>query len=263
MYTEADISHKLQQRIPAMPETLLVLGSGWNKVIDHLKIEAEYTYQELFDVQATVPGHSGKLVVASYEGQRLVIMRGRFHMYEGFSAREVTTPIRVLGSLGVKKMIVTAAAGGLNEKYRVGDLVVISDVLTLFLALDNPLLGPQFLDMSNAFDASWKKRALQVASQLGATIHEGVYAYYHGPNFETPTDKRAFKMLGADIVGMSTVPEVLAARWEKMSVLGLALVTNLAFVKHDHLEVLAEAEKASEKMSQLLLGCISDRKNSL
>jgi purine-nucleoside phosphorylase len=239
-----------------MPETLMVLGSGWNKVIEHLKTETEIGYEQLFGVTATVPGHAGKLVIAEYQGKRVAIMAGRFHTYEGFTARQATLPIRVFAEAGIKNVILTAACGALNEKYKVGDFVILSDLITLFLALDNPLLGPQFLDVSEVFEPGLRAAARKVAVAKTIPFHEGSYCYYHGPNYETPADKMALRFLGADVVGMSTVPETLVARWHKLNVLGLAFVTNLAFVKHDHKEVVAQAEKASQQMSDLLLGIL-------
>jgi len=256
MLTEAESLKILQKQIVNIPQTLMILGSGWNKVIDHLEIEVEISYEELFGVILTVPGHTGKLVIATHKGQRVAIMAGRFHTYEGFTSREATLPIRVLAQAGIKNLIVTAACGGLNEKYKVGDFVILSDIITLFLALDNPLLGPQFLDVSEVFDPEWRAEARRIAVDKNIPFHEGSYCYYHGPNYETPADKMALRFLGADVVGMSTVPETLVARWHSLNVLGLAFVTNLAFVKHDHKEVVAQAEKASYQMSELLLGLI-------
>jgi len=252
MLTEAESLTVLQSYKKNFPETLFILGSGWNRVLESVQVEAELTYEDLFGVQATVPGHSGKLVIGKLGSKRIACMAGRFHMYEGFTARQATLPIRVFSKMGVKTVVITSASGGLNPHYKVGDFVVLRDVLSLFLALDNPLIGPQFLDVSQLFDPELRKRAKEFLTKESIAAHEGVYAYYHGPNYETPTDKMAFHHLGADVVGMSTVPEAFAAKWEGMKVLGLSFVTNLAFVKHDHKDVVAQAEAASEKMSALL-----------
>lgn len=256
MLTEVESLKILQDRVKQMPETLMILGSGWNKVIEHVQVETKISYEELFGVTATVPGHAGTLVIGRHQGKRVAMMAGRFHTYEGFTARQATLPIRVFAEAGVKNLILTAACGALNEKYKVGDFVILSDVITLFLALDNPLLGPQFLDVSEVFDPALRQSARKVAIDKAIPFHEGSYCYYHGPNYETPADKMALRFLGADVVGMSTVPETLVARWHKLNVIGLAFVTNLAFVKHDHKEVVAQAEKASQQMSQLLLGIV-------
>lgn len=157
-----------------------------------------------------------------------------------WAVSHVTLPIRLFAQAGIKTLITTAACGALNEKYSVGDFVVLSDMITLFIALDNPLKGPQFLDLSEVFDKEMRKKTVKICVENDIPFHEGVYIYYHGPNFETPADKMALRFLGADVVGMSTVPETLVARSLGVNVLGIAFVTNLAFVKHDHKEVLTE-----------------------
>lgn len=252
MKSEAEVTKILKNEVKELPELMVMLGTGWNAVLDDAMVETEMEYKSLFGVEATVPGHEGKLVIAKYGNRRVAFMQGRLHMYEGYSAEEATLPIRVFAKLGMKKMVVTAACGALNEKYKVGDFVLESDLLTLFLALDNPLVGPKFLDVSEVFDVEMRDKARKIIVEQGIPFHEGVYVYYHGPNFETPADKMALKFLGADVAGMSTVPETIMARWERVRVLGLAFVTNLAFVKHDHKEVMAEANRSREKMKRLL-----------
>jgi purine-nucleoside phosphorylase len=252
MKSEAEVIKILKSEVDDLPKLMVMLGTGWNAVLDEAIIETEIGYKDLFGVEASVPGHEGKLVIAKYGDKRVAFMQGRLHMYEGYSAEEATLPMRVFAKMGMKKMVVTAACGALNEKYKVGDFVLESDLITLFLALDNPLKGPKFLDMSQVFDVEMRNIARKIIEEQELSFHEGVYAYYHGPNFETPADKRAYLTLGADVVGMSTVPETIMARWERVKVLGLAFVTNLAFVKHDHEEVMAEANKSREKMKKLL-----------
>jgi purine-nucleoside phosphorylase len=252
MLSDKEALQILQSKIKEIPDTVIVLGSGWNKVLNSVQIETEISYEDLFSVRATAPGHAGKLVVAAVGGNRVAFMAGRFHMYEGYSAREATTHIRVFAKAGMKKLILTAAVGALNEKYQVGDFVVTSDLLTLFLSPDNPLVGPEFIDMSACLDEEMRQKALQACAAQNIPFHEGVYAYCHGPSFETPADKMALRFLGADVVGMSTVPETIQARALGVDVLSLAFITNLAFVKHDHQEVLANAEKAGGRMSTLL-----------
>ncbi len=257
MISDTQAVQILHNKVKKFPGTVVVLGSGWNKVVDDLIVESEIPYSELFGVEAKVPGHQGKLIIAKFHKKRVAFMAGRFHMYEGFSAREATAPIRVFSQVGMKTLILTAACGALNEKYKVGDFIITSDLLTLFLALDNPLIGPQFVDMSSVFDENERQKAIQICVQKKIPYHEGVYAYYHGPNFETPADKMALRFLGADVVGMSTVPETIQARSYGIKVLSLAFVTNLAFVIHDHKEVLAEANKASTKMKTILQGILT------
>lgn len=254
MLNQAESLKILKDKVGEMPGMLVMLGSGWNKVLEKVKVETEVGYEELFGVRSTVPGHEGKLVVGELAGKRVAFMAGRFHMYEGHSAREATLPIRVFGEAGLEQLVVTSAAGALNPKFEVGDLVVLSDVITLFLSLDNPLVGPEFVDLSQVFDVELRERAKQVLVEQGSKMREGVYVYVHGPNFETPADKMMLRQLGADVVGMSTVPETIAARALGIRVLGLSCVTNLAFVEHSHEDVLAAAEEASSKMTKLLEG---------
>lgn len=239
-----------------LPELCIILGSGWNKVLEGADIESEISYEELFGMKAGVPGHDGKFVIAKVAGKRVAFMAGRPHTYEGYTTREATLPIRVLAEAGVKKVVLTAACGGLNEHYKVGDFVVLSDILTLFMALDNPLIGPDFVDVSQVFEPVMRKIAIKECVKNDIPFHEGTYVYYHGPNYETPADKMALRHMGADVVGMSTVPETIMAKSLGLSVLGLSFVTNLAFVKHDHKEVVQEANKASGQMVKLLTGII-------
>jgi len=246
----------VNKKTSSFPETLLVLGSGWNKILDEMKVDTRISYDELFDVKTSVPGHNGELLIGTVNNKRVACMSGRFHMYEGFSGYEATTPIRLFAQLGIKNLILTAASGALNEKYKVGDFVILSDMITLFLAIDSPLVGPKFIDVSEAFNKNMREKAVQLCASNNIPFHEGVYVYYHGPNYETPADKMALRFLGADVCGMSTVPETLVARSLGINVLGLAFVTNLAFVKHDHKEVVEQASKASEQMKKLLSSLI-------
>lgn len=231
-------------------KTALILGSGWDKVLAKVKIIKSWDYTEIFSVKSTVPGHAGKLIYGTLAKKPVIILSGRFHIYEGHSAEKAVEPIKFLEKLGVRTLITTSACGGLNPKYQVGDFVILNDLLTLFSP--TPLIGAKFQDMSQVYDQSLQQIAETAMTDLKLGWHKGVYVYYHGPQYETPADKMALRHLGADIVGMSTVPETTMAKYLGMKVLGLALVTNLAFVKHDHLEVLAQSEKASAKMSQLL-----------
>ncbi|MBI2009994.1 MAG: purine-nucleoside phosphorylase [Candidatus Chisholmbacteria bacterium] len=256
MFSEGKALAILKKKIKKPPETLMILGSGWKSVADLVEEREEISYQELFGVGTSVPGHVGKLVVGRLGGKTVALMVGRFHLYEGYTAFETTMPIRVLARIGVKQMIVTAAVGALNPRYKVGDLVILSDLLTLLLQ-DRPLSGPQFLDMSAVFDEEMREAAKTVLKKEKVRFWEGVYGYYSGPNFETPTDKKALRLLGADVVGMSTVPEVMMGLHLGLKILGLSFVTNLALVKHDHREVLREAERGSEQMKKVLAGIVS------
>lgn len=237
-------------RINVKAKIGLILGSGWDRVLDKVKIIKATDYSEIFSVKSTVPGHQGRLIEGVLAGKPVIILSGRFHIYEGHSPQKAVEPIEYLKKIGISTLITTSACGGLNPKYQVGDFVILNDLLTLFSP--TPLVGAKFQDMSQIYDRNLQQIAETAMTDLKLSFHKGVYVYYHGPQYETPADKMALRHLGADIVGMSTVPETTMAKHLGMKVLGLALVTNLAFVKHDHLEVLAQSEKASAKMSRLL-----------
>lgn len=244
----------LSQKVANFPEVAVVLGSGWNALLEQLDLETEISYEELFEVKATVPGHAGKLVIGSVGGKRIACMAGRFHTYEGYTTEQATRPLQAMAQAGLKKIIVTAAAGALNEHYQVGDFVILEDVITAFCP--SPLPGADFVDMSQVFSASWRKQALRVCAANGIPHQQGVYVYVRGPHFETPADKMLYRHLGADAIGMSTVPETIMAQKLGVEVLGIAYVTNLAFVVHDHKDVLAAANAGSRQMVTLLQGVI-------
>lgn len=253
MLSVAESSQILASQVSGqLPELLIVLGSGWDRLLAVVQVEQTVDYQSLFGVGASVPGHAGQLIIGRVGSQRVALMSGRFHTYEGYSPEEVTRPIQVFAAAGVKKLVLTAACGAVNEKYQVGDLVLLSDLLTVFLSPESPLIGPKFQDLSEIFDQNWRLAARRILAEERISFREGIYGYYHGPNYESPADKMAFKILGADVVGMSTVPETLMAKWLGLKVLGLALVTNLAFVKHDHRQVLAAAEAEGGKLANFL-----------
>lgn len=231
-------------------KTALILGSGWNRVVEKIRVIKLWDYSQIFKVKSTVPGHQGKLIYGTLAKKPVIILSGRFHIYEGHSAEKATEPIRLLKKLGIKNLITTAACGGLNPKYQVGDFVILNDLLTLFSP--TPLVGAKFQNMSQIYDPKLQQAAETAMKRLKINFHQGVYVYYHGPQYESPADKKALRVLGADVVGMSTVPETTMAKYLSLKVLGLAFVTNLAFVKHDHKEVLAQSQKAAAKMTQLL-----------
>ncbi|MCR4329342.1 MAG: purine-nucleoside phosphorylase [Candidatus Roizmanbacteria bacterium] len=246
----------LKKAIPHFPDTVLMLGSGWNSIVDGKTRIIDIGYSDLFGAASTVPGHEGRLVIVDIGGRKVACMSGRFHTYEGHSGIDATLPIKLFQKASAKTLIITSASGALNEKYAVGDIIILSDLLTLFLGSYNPLFGANFVDMSSVFDVELAKKAKEVCVENNFSFHEGVYSYVRGPHYETPADKMALKFLGADVVGMSTVPEVLMAKSLRMRVLGLSFVTNLAFVKHDHKQVLFQATKASSRMRLLLEGVL-------
>ena len=246
------------------PEYLLVLGSGLGVLADQAKNAVMIPYGEIPHFKtSTAPGHAGRFVFGELGGKPVMAMQGRMHVYEGYSAEEVAYPVRVAKLLGVNVLIVTNAAGGVNTSYQAGDLVVLNDFIKL--GFPNPLIGknivefgPRFNDMSYVFDRGYIQLLKETASEQGVTLKEGVYFYSTGPQYETPAEIRAFRLLGADVVGMSTVHECIAAAHAGMKILGISLVTNMAAGVLDRplteQEVLDEAALAQERFSRLLLG---------
>jgi len=208
-----------------------------------------------------VPGHAGKFIVGTVRDKRVLVMSGRFHSYEGYSMEKVTLPVRVMSMIGVKTLIVTNAAGAVNESFKPGDLVIIDDYINL--SGRNPLrgknldrFGPRFPDMTYAYDPELRAVAEQEAKKLGIDVRHGVYCWMNGPSFETPAEIRMARILGADLVGMSTVPETIVARHCGMRVLGISSVTNMAAGVLDtpinHEEVLAVGEAVREPFRKLV-----------
>lgn len=245
----------IDENISNFPDTAMILGSGWNSVMSQVEVEQELSYDQLLGVQASVPGHLGALVIGRLEGRRVACMVGRLHTYEGYTSEEVTRPIQAFAQRGLRTLIVTAAAGGLAPEYQVGDFVILSNMITAFC--QSPLTGPRFIDLSAPFDPQLKEQTYKFARHFKYRAHQGTYCYVRGPHFETPADKRLYRQLGADVVGMSIVPETIMARSLSIKVLGVAFVTNLAFVVHDHQDVLAAAKDGSQRMTTLLRAVVS------
>jgi purine-nucleoside phosphorylase len=224
----------IQARRPSQPVLGLILGSGLGAYADTLENPTVIPFEELPNFpRSTVPGHSGNLVLGEAEGVPAAALQGRVHFYEGYPMSEVTFPMRVLGCLGIKQLIVTNAAGGINASFIPGDLMLISDHINLMGT--NPLigrnmdeLGARFPDMSEAYDGAMRQVAVQVARERGIALREGVYVGLTGPSYETPAEIRMFRSLGADAVGMSTVPEVIVANHMGIGVLGISCITNMA-----------------------------------
>ena len=215
----------------------LVLGSGLNSLAEAIEGAEAVPYAEIpYFPTSTAPGHEGRLIVGQLSGQTVVAMQGRIHFYEGYTAEEITFPIRVMKRLGVGKLILTNAAGGVNPGFRAGDLMLIVDHLNFAgMAGQNPLIGPnapafgtRFPSMTHAYPRSLRRAALASAQELGITLRQGVYAFLAGPNFETPAEVRYLRLVGADAVGMSTVPEALVAVHAGIGVLGISTITNVA-----------------------------------
>jgi purine-nucleoside phosphorylase len=250
------------------PKIALVLGSGLGGFADEFAGAIKIPYSKLPNFpQSTAVGHAGQLVLGSVENVEVVGMQGRVHLYEGYSAKEVVLPVRVFARMGVQAIVLTNAAGGIKKEFTQGRLVVISDHINLQGA--NPLLGPndenfgvRFPDMTSASDKKFRALALAEGRRLGINLGEGVYAALAGPSYETPAEIRYLRSIGADLVGMSTVPEVIAARHCGIRVLGISCVTNAAAgvldQPLDHNEVLETAERVKGQFIALLRGVIPD-----
>jgi purine-nucleoside phosphorylase len=248
------------------PKIALVLGSGLGAFADELGDATQIPYAKIPGFpQSTATGHAGQLVIGKAEGVPVVAMQGRVHLYEGYSAKEVTFPIRVFGRLGIKSVILTNAAGGINQRYEQGALVTIRDHINL--QGTNPLIGPnderfgpRFPDMSKAYSQAYRAIVVEQARRQKMEIPEGVYAALSGPSYETPAEIHYLRTIGADLVGMSTVPEVIVARHMGIEVLGISCVTNMAAGILDqainHQEVMETGERVRTQFVALLRAVI-------
>ena len=253
-------------RTKLRPQIALVLGSGLGAFAEEFTGATKIPYAEIpYFPRSTAIGHAGQLVIGKVGAVSVVAMQGRVHLYEGYSAKEVAFPVRVFARMGVKAVILTNAAGGIKHELSQGRLVVISDHINLQGV--NPLTGPnderfglRFHDMTGAYDPRFREMAVGEGNRLGMGMYEGVYAALRGPSYETPAEIRYLRTIGADLVGMSTVPEVIAARHSGMRVLGISCVTNAAAGILDqplnHLEVLETAERVKEQFINLLKAVI-------
>jgi len=252
----------LDSRWKVRPRTAVVLGSGLGDFANELDNRIEIPYGEIPGwPPSTAQSHAGKLIVGTLAGQPLAVMAGRNHLYEGYSPAQVTFGVRVLAKLGVRSLVLTNAAGGINLNYGKGALVIISDHINL--QGSNPLVGanddscgPRFPDMTEAYDARYRRIALEAAAKLGVEMPEGVYAAVLGPSYETPAEIRYLRVIGADLVGMSTVPETIVANHMGVKVLAISCVTNMAAgvlpVKLSHEEVLEVGRQVRERFVLVL-----------
>ena len=249
-------------RIPRQPRVALVLGSGLGDFADTLEDAVRLPFSEIPGFpQATVAGHEGALVFGRKNNRFIAVLQGRVHYYEGYSQREITLPIRVLSAIGVKTVVLTNAAGGINKRYKPGDLMLICDHINF--SGSNPLIGPnldtfgpRFPDVSDLYCAELRQDVKELSAFVGIPLWEGVYLMCSGPNYETPAEIRMFRTMGADAVGMSTVPEALVAAHCGMKVVGISCITNMAAgvlpQKLDHSEVVETAAKVRTKFQRLL-----------
>ena len=253
----------LKEKTNFSPEIGIILGSGLGNLTDEIEIEHTISYEDIpnFPV-STVKDHSGKLVFGTLSGRKVVAMKGRFHYYEGWSIDEVVFPVRVMKYLGIETLIVSNAAGGMGKGYKVGDLMIINDHINM--QPEHPLrgknddnIGSRFPDMMHAYNPDLILKAQNIADKNNIVCHQGVYLGVQGPTFETPAEYRAFFIMGADAVGMSTVPEVIVARHMGIDVFGMSVITDLGYppeamedVSHD--VVLAAAHNAEPAMTLII-----------
>jgi purine-nucleoside phosphorylase len=247
---------------PLRPAIGLVLGSGLGGFADELSEATKIPYANIpFFPLSTAVGHAGQMVIGKVGAVAVAAMQGRVHLYEGYSVKEVTFPIRAFGRMGIRALILTNAAGGINLEYKQGALVVISDHINLqgknpLVGSNEDRLGPRFPDMTQAYWKPYREIALRAARRLGKTMHEGVYAGLLGPSYETPAEIRYLRTIGADLVGMSTIPEVIVARHMGLKVLAISCVTNMAAgISHEvlnHEDVLATGERVKGDFVALL-----------
>ena len=256
----------VRARFDRSPETALILGTGLGALADEIDASATISYADIpgFPL-STVESHAGRLVCGELAGKTVVAMQGRFHRYEGYSLQQVTFPVRVLRALGARTLIVSNACGGMRADWAAGDLMLVADHINLLG--DNPLigpndetLGPRFPDMSAAYDAELRGVARAVARKQGIVLREGVYVAVTGPNLETPAEYRMLRTLGADVVGMSTVPEVIVAVHGGMRVLGISIITDMCVPETlepaSLQKILAVAARAEPRLTALVRGVL-------
>ncbi len=256
----------VRARFPRRPDAAIILGTGLGALAEEIDVEATIAYADIPGFpEPTVEAHAGRLLCGTLAGRTVLAMQGRFHRYEGFSLQQVTLPVRVLHALGAPVLIVSNACGGMNPEWAPGDLMLIADHINLLG--DNPLIGPsddargpRFPDMSDPYDAALRATAREVARAEGLTLREGVYVAVAGPNLETRAEYRMLRRLGADAVGMSTVPEVIVAVHEGMRVLGVSIVTDACIPETltptSLADVLAVARGAEPKLGRLVHGVL-------
>ena len=258
----------IQARIACRPRTAVILGSGLGSIADQLEDRELLPYAEIPGFpKSDVSGHAARFVFGTVNGSPVVAMQGRFHYYEGLTMRQLSFPIYVLRQLGVERIIVTNACGGINRDLNPGDLMLITDHINLtgctpLIGDNDERFGPRFPDMTEVYDHALRSLAREAAASLSIPLKEGVYAFFTGPCYETAAEIRAYRTLGADAIGMSTVPETIAARYLGMRVLGITCITNMATgistTPHSHEEVLATAEASSRMFCRLLERILSD-----
>lgn len=253
----------LQDRINGFIKDAIILGTGMGDILIKLKLEKEIPYSEIpnFPI-STVSSHKGSIIIGTIGVKRVIVFSGRFHYYEGYSMKEIGLPIRVLSMMGVENLYLTNVSGGINPEFNAGDLVLIRDHINLLpenplRGNNDPRLGIRFPDMKNTYNQELQEKAKKLASKLGIALKTGVYCALQGPNLETPAEYQMLHRLGADLVGMSTVPEAIVARHAGLNILAISIVSNECYpverIKETTIEeVINTAQKAGSKLSLLL-----------
>ncbi|MFV8333647.1 purine-nucleoside phosphorylase [Flavobacterium sp. GSP14] len=254
--------NQIKEKIDFTPEYGVILGSGLGNFTDEMEVAYTLPYNEIINFPvSTVQGHKGALVFGTIGDKKIVAMQGRFHFYEGYSMTEVTFPVRVMKFLGIKKLVVSNASGGVNPNYKVGSIVMITDHINM--TPEHPLrgknderFGPRFVNMSEPYSRKMITKATEIAKELNIEVQEGIYLGLQGPTFETLAEYKMVKILGADCVGMSTVPEVIVARHMDLETFGISVITDMGdaesigTISHD--EVLEAAKNAEPKVRSLI-----------
>ncbi len=252
----------IRQQTDLVPEIGLILGSGLGDYADRIEQAIRIPYEEIPDFPvSTAPGHAGQFVLGERLGNKVIVMQGRFHFYEGYEQSELTIPVRIMAKLGVTKLLITNAAGGVNLNFKSGALMMIADHINH--SGGNPLkgpnldsFGPRFPDMTHVYSKEYRNRLSQEAELAGIHLDEGVYMMFNGPSYETPAEIRMARIVGADAVGMSTVPEAIVARHCGMSILAISCITNLAAGILDeplsHAEVIETANRVKSDFEKVL-----------
>jgi len=256
----------IRNQIHEIPDTAIILGTGLGKIVNHLQVEHEVDYESIphFPV-STVEGHEGKLISGLLGDRRVLVMQGRFHYYEGYDMQEVIFPIRVMKFLGIKTLIVSNAAGGMNPDFEIGDIMVITDHISLMpnplRGVHDPEFGARFPDMSQTYDPELIQRARELSAKLQIPIREGCYVGVTGPTLETPMEYQYMRIIGGDAVGMSTVPEVIAANQMGIRIFAVSVITDLGvpgkIQKLTHHDVIVAAEKTAPKLTELIINLVT------
>ena len=259
--TAAYLLRRISEAGKAKPEVVVVLGSGLGKLAEAIADPLTIPYADIPHFKSsTAVGHKGNLIVGTLGGRCIMAMQGRFHYYEGYTMQEVTYPMRVFATIGIRQLLVSNAAGAVNPAFHVGDLMVITDHISF---MPNPLIGPnqeqfgpRFPDMTEVYSPRLRAEAASIAAAMGIKLREGIYVAETGPTYETPAEYRMYRLLGGDACGMSTVPEVIVARHCGMEIFGMSVITNQANdlgsgVVNDGDDVVLQADRAADRMTAL------------